>query len=216
MFDMIPHFGPETLWVFLAGMILPTLLMLGMAPLARRRLRKGLDHDAVFWRTIAETALDGADVSPRDLDARAACVLLRRGETLIAVRDGVTRFEVGPTGAFRRESVTTSTPPIGGVQGSAERGAETRKTGWRAVDRGRLVVTDRGVTFEGAAQSETIPWAAIADVKVAIDGHKACQVMRRDGLHQLFQAERADPEFGAVLYLAARRHLMDDEPLAAI
>ena len=215
MFDMIPHFGPETLWVFLAGLILPTLLMLGMAPLARRRLRKGLDHDAVFWRTIAETALEGADVSPRDLDARAACVLLRRGETLIAVRDGVTRFEVGPTGAFRREGVTTSTPPISGVQASAEVGVETRETGWRAVDRGRLIVTDRGVTFEGAARSETIPWAAAADV-VIIEGLKDYLVKRRDGPHQLFRAERADPEFGAVLYLAARRHLMDDEPLAAI
>ena len=194
-----------------AGIMLMAVLTAPAIRLRERRVERRLGLDVDFWELAAARALEGPDALLAGCRGSAAP---RHRGAVVTVREDVTLLKHGLTGRSRRRAVVHSTPPVAGVVGTTEVSEEAVEEGWHPADEGRLVVTDRGVGFEGVAGSETIPWAAVEDV-VIFSGQTIHEVRRRDGPHRRFVSPRPDPEFSASIWLAAVYATAEREPLSA-
>ncbi|WP_322892445.1 MULTISPECIES: hypothetical protein [unclassified Yoonia] len=73
---------------------------------------------------------------------------------------------------------------------------------WQATARGRLLVTDKAVVFEGGERNERITWTQVANVELLIDGFT---IAKRSGPPRTYQVNNPDPKFAAVLELMLSR-----------
>ena len=124
-------------------------------------------------------------------------------ERLIAVLDNVKRLEMKGTGRVASHGLSVSIPIVKGVRyriGSARIAAEKRM---HVTDTGRMIVTDKAVSFEGKARNERMTWTQIANVELRRDG---VVIAKRTGSPRTFEFAREEPEVAAILLLLERSH----------
>lgn len=85
-------------------------------------------------------------------------------ENLLAVQDGATRMEMKSTGRYKTGGTSVSIPIVKGVRYRVGSGSIRTEKSWQATARGRLLVTDKAVVFEGGEKNERITWTQVADV----------------------------------------------------
>ena len=117
-------------------------------------------------------------------------------ENLLAVQDGATRMEMKSTGRYKTGGASVSIPIMKGVRYRVGSGSIRTEKSWQATARGRLLVTDKAVVFEGGDRNERITWTQIANVELLIDGFT---IAKRSGPARTYQVNNPDPKFAAVL-----------------
>jgi hypothetical protein len=123
-------------------------------------------------------------------------------ENLLAVQDGATRMEMKSTGRYKTGGTSVSIPIMKGVRYRVGSGSIRTEKSWQATARGRLLVTDKAVVFEGGDRNERITWTQIANVELLIDGFT---IVKRSGPPRTYQVNNPDPKFAAVLELMLSR-----------
>lgn len=123
-------------------------------------------------------------------------------ENLLAVQDGATRMEMKSTGRYKTGGTSVSIPIMKGVRYRVGSGSIRTEKSWQATARGRLLVTDKAVVFEGGDRNERITWTQIANVELLIDGFT---IAKRSGPPRTYQVNNPDPKFAAVLELMLSR-----------
>jgi len=123
-------------------------------------------------------------------------------ENLLAVQDGATRMEMKSTGRYKTGGTSVSIPIMRGVRYRVGSGSIRTEKSWQATARGRLLVTDKAVVFEGGDRNERITWTQIANVELLLDGFT---IAKRSGPPRTYQVNSPDPKFAAVLELMLSR-----------
>lgn len=123
-------------------------------------------------------------------------------ENLLAVQDGATRMEMKSTGRYKTGGTSVSIPIVEGVRYRVSSGTIRTEKSWQATARGRLLVTDKAVVFEGGEKNERITWTQVADIELLIDGFT---ISKRSGPPRIYQVDSPDPKFAAVVELMLSR-----------
>jgi len=123
-------------------------------------------------------------------------------ENLLAVQDGATRMEMKSTGRYKTGGTSVSIPIMKGVRYRVGSGSIRTEKSWQATARGRLLVTDKAVVFEGGDRNERITWTQIANVELLLDGFT---IAKRSGPPRTYLVNSPDPKFAAVLELMLSR-----------
>ncbi|HUF57329.1 MAG TPA: hypothetical protein VMM55_12295 [Thermohalobaculum sp.] len=123
-------------------------------------------------------------------------------ENLLAVQVGVTRLEWKGTGTYRTRGASLSIPIAKGVRYRIGGGSISGEKSVQETAHGRLVVTDKALSFESPQKNERITWAQIADVELLCDG---CTISKRSGPPRIYRVERPDPQFAATVEIMLAR-----------
>ena len=123
-------------------------------------------------------------------------------ERLLAVQNGAKRMAMKSTGRYRTVGMSVSIPIVKGVRYRIGTGSIKSDRSWQVTGRGRLIITDKAVAFEGSDKNERITWRQIADVELLKDGF---QIAKRSGPARTYVVDRPDPQFAAVLELMLAR-----------
>lgn len=123
-------------------------------------------------------------------------------ENLLAVQDGVTRMEMKSTGRYRTGGTSVSIPIVKGVRYRVGSGSIRTEKSWQVTARGRLLVTDKAIVFEGGEKNERITWTQVANVELLLDGFT---IAKRSGPPRTYQVGTPDAKFAAVVELMLAR-----------
>lgn len=123
-------------------------------------------------------------------------------ENLLAVQDGATRMEMKSTGRYRTGCASISIPIVKGVRYRVGSGRIRTEKSWQATARGRLLVTDKAIVFEGGKKNERITWAQVANVELLLDGFT---IAKRSGPPRTYQVGTPDAKFAAVVEIMLAR-----------
>jgi hypothetical protein len=97
-----------------------------------------------------------------------------------------------------------SIPIVKGVRYRVGSGSIRTEKKWQATARGRLLVTDKALVFEGGDKNERITWTQVANIESFLDGFI---IAKRSGPPRTYVATSPDPKFAAVIELMlARTH----------
>lgn len=121
-------------------------------------------------------------------------------EKLLGIQGRVTLVEYASTGRYKMAGGSVSLPIANGVRFRVGAGQIERNKAWQATAKGRLILTDRALSFEGDNKNERITWSQIADVEVVLDGFR---VYKRNGPPRLFAVDSPNPYFSAALQMVA-------------
>jgi hypothetical protein len=119
-------------------------------------------------------------------------------EKVLAVQIGAKRMEMKSTGRYGTAGTSISIPIIKGVRYRIGGGSIRTEKSWQVTGNGRLIVTDKALSFESQDKNERITWSQIADVRIFTDGF---QIAKRSGPPRTYVVESPDPNFAAVLEL---------------
>lgn len=123
-------------------------------------------------------------------------------ENLLAVQDGATRMEMKSTGRYRTGGTSISIPIVKGVRYRVGSGRIRTEKSWQATARGRLLVTDKAIVFEGGKKNERLTWAQVANVELLLDGFT---IAKRSGPPRTYQVGTPDAKFAAVVEIMLAR-----------
>lgn len=123
-------------------------------------------------------------------------------ENLLAVQDDATRMEMKSTGRYRTGGASLSIPVVKGVRYRIGSGTIRGEKEWQATGHGRLIVTDKALSFESSEKNERITWTQISDVEVLMDGFR---IAKRTGPPRTYTVARPDPKFAAVVEVMLSR-----------
>jgi hypothetical protein len=123
-------------------------------------------------------------------------------ENLLAVQDGATRMEMKSTGRYRTGGHSVSIPIMKGVRYRVNSGAIRTEKAWQATARGRLLVTDKAIVFEGGDRNERVTWTQVANIELLLDGFS---IAKRTGPPRTYEVHSPDPEFAAIVELMLAR-----------
>lgn len=123
-------------------------------------------------------------------------------ENLLAVQDGATRMEMKSTGRYKTGGTSVSIPIVKGVRYRVGSGSIRTEKSWQATARGRLLVTDKAIVFEGGEKNERITWTQVANVELLLDGFT---IAKRSGPPRTYQVGTPDAKFAAVVELMLAR-----------
>lgn len=140
---------------------------------------------------LAIPALDASDYRYRRVG----------GETLYHVVEGVSRVEMKSTGRVASRGFAFSIPIVKGVRYRVNTGKIAAQKKMQVTDRGRLVITDKAVSFEGGNKNDRLTWTQIADIDFSLDG---ITVMRRTGAARMFAFDSEDYRASAIMMLLLR------------
>ena len=123
-------------------------------------------------------------------------------ENLLAVQDGATRMEMKSTGRYKSGGTSVSIPIMKGVRYRVGSGSIRTEKSWQATARGRLLVTDKAIVFEGGEKNERITWTQVANVELLLDGFT---IAKRSGPPRTYQVPSPNPKFAALVELMLAR-----------
>jgi len=124
------------------------------------------------------------------------------GERLVAVETSVSRLELKSTGRYASGALSVSIPIMKGVRYRASTGRIASQKEWQVTDKGRLLLTDKAIAFEGSTRNERIPWSQISEIELMLDGYR---IARRTGPPRVFAVDKPEPRFAALVDLMASR-----------
>ncbi len=119
-------------------------------------------------------------------------------EKLLAVQEDVTQMEFTGSGLVRTGGVAVSMPV--GVAGRyrVSSGSVRSRRAWRAVAKGRLLITDRAIVFDGDGMHERITWGKVSEVETRVDGY---EVIKLGEPPRTYAVSKLDTNFAAILEL---------------
>ena len=97
-------------------------------------------------------------------------------EKLLAVQEDVTQMEFTGSGLVRTGGVAVSMPV--GVAGRyrVSSGSVRSRRAWQAVAKGRLLITDRAIIFDGDGLRERITWGKVSEIETRVDGYEVIKL----------------------------------------
>jgi hypothetical protein len=123
-------------------------------------------------------------------------------ENLLAIQDRAARMEMKSTGRYKTGRISVSIPIVKGVRYRIGSGSVHAKKSWNVTARGRLLVTDKAIVFEGGDKNERINWTQVANVELMSDGFI---ITKRSGPQRTYQVASPDPKFAAMIELMLAR-----------
>lgn len=123
-------------------------------------------------------------------------------ENLVGVLDSVSKVEMKASGRVGAEGFTVSIPIMKGIRYRKFHGRVSSEKKPLITDTGRLIITDRAISFEGSQRNERITWTQIAKIDFLQD---SITVSKRQGAPRRFDMDFPDPKFTAVLMVLYRR-----------
>ncbi len=119
-------------------------------------------------------------------------------EKLLAVQEDVTQMEFTGSGLVRTGGVAVSMPV--GVAGRyrVSSGSVRSRRAWQAVAKGRLLITDRAIIFDGDGLRERITWGKVSEIETRVDGY---EVIKLGDPPRTYAVSRLDTNFAAILEL---------------
>ena len=118
------------------------------------------------------------------------------------LHDGLSRREWKSTGSYSYGGASVSVPIAKGMRVRVGGGSVAREKAFQVTDRGRLLVTDKAVAFEGRERNERWTWGQVADIEIYKNGYA---IHRRRGKPVTFTWSHAKPKVCAVIDLMLRR-----------
>lgn len=192
-------------WVIGAGFILVLFVVLGV--IAERSKQRFREQQSEVYSSridaVKQSFLTGSDTASLPVLSAGDFGYRPVGkENLLAIQDGAVRMEMKSTGSYRTGGTSVSIPIVKGVRYRVGSGRVYSEKSWRATARGRLLVTDKAVIFEGDEKNERITWSQVANVEVLLDGFT---ISKRSGPPRTYQVFNPDPKFSAMLELMLLR-----------
>ena len=106
------------------------------------------------------------------------------------------------TGRYSFGGASVSVPVAKGIRVRVGGGSVAREKAFQVTDRGRLLVTDKALAFEGRKRNERWTWGQLADIEIYRNGYA---IHRRRGKPVTFKWSNAKPNVCAVIDLMLRR-----------
>lgn len=174
---------------------------------SENKKKKKFDEDAKNYSDSIEASkkelLTGSNsASLPVLDASAHSYRTVGKENLLAIQNGTTRMEMKSTGRYRTGGASVSIPIVKGVRYRVGSGSIKTEKEWQATATGRLIVTDKAISFESSQKNERITWTQVADIELMLDGF---QIAKRSGPPRTYLVDNPDPQFAAIVELMLSR-----------